>query len=243
TFLQHLGIPTLNIGYGGEGTGGDYHSIFDSYDHYRRFKDPGFAYAYTLSKTIGHTVLRMANAELLPFDFRSLSATIDRYAKELIDITNTMRDNTAIENQLVKDKYFSYAADPTKKINTPTAKSEVPKIDFSALTTALEQLKKSSDQLAATWSKAATSSGDHKALNEELYRAEQDLLSTDGLPRRPWFKHTIYAPGFYTGYGVKTLPGIREAIEQRNWDEAQKQITVVANSITLLAQHLDKAAM
>ncbi len=242
SFLQHLGIPTLNIGYGGEGAGGEYHSIFDSYDDYRRFKDPGFLYALTLSKTVGHTVLRMADAEVLPFDFRTLSATIDRYAKELMDMTNNLRDNTAMDNQLVKSKVFALASDPSKHIAPPTAKAEVPKIDFTPLTTALEQLKKSSANLAAAWDKASASSADHKAFNEELYHAEQELLSTSGLPKREWFKHTIYAPGFYTGYGVKTIPGVREAIEQRDWEEAQKQIIIVSKAITNLAQHLDKAA-
>lgn len=242
SFLQHLGIPTLDIGYGGEGGGGDYHSIFDSYADFVRFKDPGFVYCLALSKTVGHTVLRMADADLLPFDYRSLSATIDRYAKELIDMTNTLRDNTAMDNQLIKTGEFKLAANPEKHLALPTAKSEVPKIDFSALTAALEQLKKSSANLATAWSKASASTADHKALNEALYHAEQQLLS-DGLPRRQWYKHTIYAPGFYTGYGVKTLPGIREAIEQRQWDEAQQQIGVAAKAITQLAQYLDKAAM
>ena len=242
SFLQHLGIPTLNIGYGGEGGGGDYHSIFDSYDDFRRFKDPGFVYCLALSKTVGHTVLRMADADVLPFDFRTLSATIDRYAKELVEMTNTMRDNTAMENQLIKSGTYKLAADPEKHLALPVAKSEVPKIDFSALTASVEELKKSSDKLAAAWTRVEASSGDHKAFNEALYRAEQQLLS-EGLPRRQWYKHTIYAPGFYTGYGVKTLPGIREAIEQRSWEEAQQQIAVVAKSINDLAQYLDKAAM
>ena len=242
SFLQHLGIPTLDIGYGGEGSGGEYHSIFDSYDDFRRFKDPGFVYCLALSKTVGHTVLRMADADVLPFDFRTLSATIDRYAKELVDMTNTMRDNTAMDNQLVKAGTFKLAEDPAKHIAPPTAKSEVPKIDFSALTASLEQLKKSSDKLAAAWNNNLAAGTNHKAFNETLYRAEQQLLG-DGLPRRPWYKHTIYAPGFYTGYGVKTLPGIREAIEQRNWDEAQQQIAVASKAISQLAGYLDKASM
>lgn len=243
SFLQHLGVPTLNIGYGGEGAGGEYHSIFDSYDDYRRFKDPGFVYSLALSKTIGHTVLRMADADLLPFDFRNLAATIERYVKEVTDLTNTTRENTAIENQLITNNAFMLAADPLKPTKPPIAKEEVPKIDFTVLTTAIELLKKNSDKLATAWSSSITSTTDHKTLNELLYRAEQQLLSADGLPKRPWYKHTIYAPGFYTGYGVKTLPGIREAIEQRDWAEAQKQIAIAANSVSQLALYLDKASM
>jgi N-acetylated-alpha-linked acidic dipeptidase len=244
SFLQHLGIPTLNIGYGGEGAGGEYHSIYDSFDDYRRFKDPGFVYGLALSKTIGHTVLRMADAELLPFDFRSLSSTINGYVKELAEMTNTMRESTAIQNQLITANDFSLANDPNKHLATPKTKAEVPAIDFSALSSALDALKASTDKLSISMDNAPNKGADHlKELNEALYHAEQILLSPDGLPRRPWYKHTIYAPGFYTGYGVKTMPGIREAIEQHNWPEAQQQIAVASQAINGLARYLDKVAM
>jgi N-acetylated-alpha-linked acidic dipeptidase len=238
SFLQHLGIPTLDLGFGGEDAGGEYHSIYDSFDDYRRFKDPTFAYGVALSETAGHAILRMADADLLPFDFRSLYTTIDKYSKELTELTDKMRENTAIENQLIKANDFALAADPTKHEQAPVAKAEVPKLDFTPLKTALDTLKKTTDKLAVTWTAASQTSGDHDKLNKLLYQAEQQLLS-DGLPRRPWYRHTIYAPGFYTGYGVKTLPGIREAIEQRNWTEAQEQIAVVAKSINNLAAYLN----
>jgi N-acetylated-alpha-linked acidic dipeptidase len=242
SFLQHLGIPTLNLGFGGEGAGGEYHSVYDSFDDYRRFKDPGFAYGATLAKTVGHAVLRMADADLLPFDFRNLSQTLDRYTKELVELANNMREVTAMENQLIKANNYSLAADPTKHLGTPKVKAEVPAVDFTALTTAVETLKASAGKLADSWSKTDLAA-DHKAINEKLYQAEQQLLSADGLPRRPWYKHSIYAPGFYTGYGVKTMPGIREAIEQRNFTEAQQQINVTAATITSLAGYLDKVGM
>jgi len=238
SFLQHLGIPTLDLGFGGEDGGGEYHSIYDSFDDYRRFKDSSFRYGVALSETAGHAILRMADAELLPFDFRSLQSTIDKYATELKELTDKMRENTDIENQLIKANDYTLAADPNKHEKAVVAKSEVPKLDFSVLKTALDSLKKSTDKLALTWGAASQISADHDQLNKMLYRAEQQLLS-DGLPRRPWYRHTIYAPGFYTGYGVKTLPGIREAIEQRNWAEAQDQIAVVAQHITNLAVYLN----
>jgi len=237
SFLQHLGIPTLDLGFGGEDGGGEYHSIYDSFDDYRRFKDPTFAYGVALSETAGHAVLRMADADLLPFDFRSLCATIDKYATELTELTDKMRENTAMDNQLIKANDYVLAADPTQHEKPPATKDTVPKLDFTPLKTALDSLKKSADKLAAAWTAASQNPADHDKLNQLLYHAEQQLLS-DGLPRRPWYRHTIYAPGFYTGYGVKTLPGIREAIEQRNWTEAQEQIVVAAKSITNLAGYL-----
>jgi N-acetylated-alpha-linked acidic dipeptidase len=236
-FLQHLGVPTLDLAFGGEDPGGEYHSIYDSFDDYRRFKDPNFEYGVTLAQTAGHAVLRMADAEVLPFDFRNLYTTIDKFGKEVSDLVDKMRENTEVENQLIKANDFALAADPTKHETVPVAKAEVPKLDFTPLKTALDSLKKSATQLAVTWTTAAQTAGDHDQLNQLLFRAEQQLLG-DGLPRRPWYRHTIYAPGFYTGYGVKTLPGIREAIEQRNWTEAQEQIGVVAKSITNLAGYL-----
>ena len=238
SFLQHLGVPTLDIGFGGENGGGEYHSIYDSYDNFIRFKDPGFKYELALSETAGHAILRMADADLLPFDFRNLYITINKYTTEVSDLVNTMRENTALENQLIKANDYTLAADPTKNEKSPELKPEVPNLDFSPLKTALDSLKKSADKLAASWATASQTTADHDKLNKLLYHAEQQLLS-DGLPRRPWYRHTIYAPGFYTGYGVKTLPGIREAIEQRNWTEAQEQIAVVAKSINSLAVYLN----
>jgi N-acetylated-alpha-linked acidic dipeptidase len=238
SFLQHLGIPTLDIGYGGEDGGGEYHSIYDSFDDYRRFKDSSFKYGVALSQTAGHAVLRMANAELLPFDFRNLQTTINKYVTELNELVDKMRESTAMDNQLIKANDFALAADPTKHEQLPVAKDSVPKIDFTALKTAVDTLKKVTDKLAVSWKAASQNNGDNDKLNKLLYHAEQQLLSAEGLPRRPWYRHTIYAPGFYTGYGVKTLPGIREAIEQRNWKEAQDQVAVVAKSINNLVTYL-----
>ncbi|MCR8561525.1 M28 family peptidase [Mucilaginibacter sp. BJC16-A38] len=237
SFLQHLGIPTLDLGFGGEDGGGEYHSIYDSFDDYRRFKDSSFKYGVALSQTAGHAVLRMADAELLPFDFRNLQTTINKYVTELNELLDKMRENTDMENQLIKGNAFALANDPTKNEKLPVAKDTVPKLDFAALKTAVDTLKKVADKLAVTWSTASQSTANNDKLNKLLYHAEQQLLS-DGLPRRPWYRHTIYAPGFYTGYGVKTLPGIREAIEQRNWKEAQDQIGVVAKSVNNLAMYL-----
>lgn len=242
SFIQHLGVPSINLGYGGEDPGGEYHSIYDSYDDYRRFKDSSFDYGVALSKTAGHTLLRLSNADLLPFDFRSLHKTIGKYVSELKELTDQMRETTAVENDMISNKTYQLANDPTKKYNIPIAKEQVPFLDFSPLENALVALDKSSSQLADTWSKAMAANISHEALNIALYQAEQQLLTTNGLPRRPWYKHSLYAPGFYTGYGVKTMPGVREAIEQRNWKEAQEQIMINAATILNLSNYLAKLA-
>jgi N-acetylated-alpha-linked acidic dipeptidase len=239
SFIQHLGVPALDIGFGGESNGGEYHSIYDSYDDYVRFKDPGFAYGVVLSKTAGHAALRMADADVLPFDFTSTQKTISEYVADLISMTDQLRETTVVNNQLVKQKLYSIAADPTHPYTPPVAKAEVPYMDFSPLQNALHQLEIAANNVNSKLRSATTTTAEKNTISKKLYQAEQQLLTTQGLPRRSWYRHTIYAPGFYTGYGVKTLPGIREAIEQRNFAEAQQQVMVVATAIGNLSKYLE----
>jgi len=238
SFLQHVGIPSLNLGFGGENNGGEYHSIYDSYDNFVRFKDPGFLYGGALSKVAARAALRMANATMLPFDFSSLEKTVDGYVTSLKELIDQQRDKTAVENQLKEMKWYTLANDPTKKMIVPPARAEVPYLDFSPLQNALAALDKSAGALKEKWNKALQNGGS-ESMNQALYQAEQQLLSARGLPRRSWYKHTLYAPGFYTGYGVKTMPGIREAIEQRDYQEAQEQVAVDAAAINRLAAYLE----
>ncbi len=240
-FLQHLGLTTLNLGFGGEDAGGDYHTNFDTYAHYSKFKDPGFQYGAALSKVAGLTALRMANADVLPYDFSKLSKTIDGYLKDLMTATDNLRESTAIENTALKEGMYKLAIDPTEPLLPPSAKADVPFIDFTPVQNALAGLEKTSVDMNAFWGKAKENPATAKAWNTKLYQAEQQLLSADGLPRRGWYKHTLYAPGFYTGYGVKTLPGIREAIEQRNFSEAQQQVKVLADAIDRFSKYLQSS--
>lgn len=238
SFIQHAGIPALNLGYGGEGNGGEYHSIYDSYHDFITFKDPGFQYEVTLAQTAGRAVLRMTDAGVLPFDFTHLYNTINGYADDLISLLNNSRESTEVENKIIQSGDYQAGEDPTEKFIPPVVKPEVPYLDFSSLQNALVELKKSADSLQVVFQNNIQNNTVSTDFNRSLYRAEQQLLNEDGLPRRPWYKHTIYAPGFYTGYGVKTMPGIREAIEQRNWKEAQEQIIIDAKAITKLADYL-----
>jgi N-acetylated-alpha-linked acidic dipeptidase len=237
SFIQHIGVPSLNIGYGGEDAGGEYHSIYDSYDHYSRFKDAEFKYGVTLAKTSGRAVLRLSEADVLPFDYTSLHKTIKGYINELMSNVDALREKAQVENDLIKNNAYKIAADPTTKLTTPTLLSEVPFVDFSLLLNALATLEKSAQKVEQL--KAGADANKLAAINAKIYSAEQSLLLPAGLPRRPWYKHSLYAPGFYTGYGVKTVPGVREAIEQQNWLETQQQITAVANAINKFSSYLD----
>ena len=240
-FFQHLGIPSANIGFGGEGNGGEYHSIYDSYDHFTKFKDPGFKYGSALAKTTGRAMMRLANADILPFEYGILVNTIAEYMSDLKSMTDQMRVDTDIENKLIKDKIYDLAKDPTLGFSTPKAKSSVPYLDFSKIDNAMVQVKGSAESLKSNLvSPEKINPSKIVSLNKILFQAEQQLLFAKGLPRRPWYKHMIYAPGFYTGYGVKTMPAIREGIEERNWREAQEYIEIVASTLMLFSESLQR---
>lgn len=237
-FLQHLGIASLNIGFGGEDGGGSYHSIYDSFDHYSKFGDPGFVYGVALAKVCGHATLRLANATTLPFEFSNFAETVTQYVGEVTRLADIMRDETRAMNQAISTGMLKAVQDPTETFVVPAEQSAVPFLNFAELQNSLVRLNDSVRKYQA----AAKGRTGPASLDIELYRTERALTRSHGLPRRDWFRHQIYAPGFYTGYGVKTLPGIREAIEQRNWKEAEEQILIVASVLDGLSSELDKAS-
>lgn len=256
-FIQHLGISCFNIAFSGEGQGGEYHTCFDTFDHFTRFVDPDFSYGVALAKVCGRLELRLVDADVLPFDFRGASQTYDRYIAEVQKLADDLRKQTDEGNRQLSEGLVRLAADPTVPFVAPAPKSPVPFLNFAALLNAGEELKSACnayDQAlqAALKNNREFAKGDVQTLNQILFQAERVLLSDKGLPRRPWFRHQIYAPGFYTGYGVKTLPGVREAIEQRHWDETEQEIaeaaaalkryTMTVRKATQLVQGMDKGA-
>jgi N-acetylated-alpha-linked acidic dipeptidase len=231
----------MNIGFGGEDGGGSYHSIYDTFDHYTRFGDPNFAYGIALAKIDGHAVLRLANADTLPFEFTNFAETVNRYASEVMKLTDTMRDDTRAANDIISNGMLLAVQDPTEKYVLPKAKDDVPFLNFAPLQNAVLKLTESARKFQKAGAGKTLSLEDRKRLDLAFIRADRSLTRESGLPRRTWFKHQIYAPGFYTGYGVKTLPAIREAIEQRDWKEAQEQIAIVAMTIERFAEEIDRA--
>ena len=242
-FIQHMGIASMNLGFGGEDPGGEYHSIYDSYDLFTKFKDPGFQYGIALAKTAGRITMRLANADALPFDFNSFYKTLNDYATEVKTLIDNQRMETETENKMIQEQLFAVAKDPKKTYADPLAKEPVPFLNFSELDNSLMQLKTSAESFQKLYTNATALPVDKlNQLNLLLYKAERSLIDEEGLPRRPWYKHQVYAPGFYTGYGVKTLPGIREAIEQRNWKEAQQNIGIVSKVIEAYNTQVQQAA-
>jgi N-acetylated-alpha-linked acidic dipeptidase len=245
-FIQHLGIASLSIEYGGEGEGGSYHSIYDSFDHYVRFGDPNFDYGIALAQTSGRAMLRLANADVLPFEFNGFADAIAKYVGEVTKLADDMREETKETNRLLREKVFDAVADPTKPYVAPHPKEEVPYLNFAPLQNALAKLQDSAKKFETARKETIGGGGELPSetqlkLDGMLMKMEQALTSPEGLPRRPWYQHMIYAPGFYTGYGVKTLPGVREAIEQRTWPEAAQQIEVVSKTIEKFASQVDQA--
>jgi N-acetylated-alpha-linked acidic dipeptidase len=245
-FLQHLGVNSLNLGFEGETDYGVYHSAYDTFDHFRRFVDPSFEYGVALAKVAGRLVLRSAQGELLPAKESDFAATVAGFDEELHKLADGMRAKTHELSNLLDDGAYRLAADPAKPRMPPPRAAEVPYLNFAELDNAVEKLKESAasfdreyTSLSAT--EDASFNPQRERLNAVLTSLEQTLTDPQGLPGREWYQHMLYAPGLYTGYGVKTLPGIREAIEERRWEEANRYIGVVSRAINAYSARLDGA--
>jgi N-acetylated-alpha-linked acidic dipeptidase len=215
-FLDHLTMASLNLGFGGESDGGIYHSNYDSFDWYTRFSDGDFVYGRALSQVIGTTIMRLANATILPFNFVDLADTMDRYVVEIEKTRDEAKD--------------------------------APEIDLSPVKTAIGKLKEAGQAYEAALgalrnvsTQALEAQPELRNLNRLLYSSERRLAHDEGLPKREWFRHQIYAPGLYTGYGVKTIPGIREGIEEEEWEEAKYYVKVVSEVLGSLVAQVDEA--
>jgi N-acetylated-alpha-linked acidic dipeptidase len=243
-FIDHLGVASLNVGFSGEDDGGIYHSIYDDFYWFTKFSDKDFVYGRALSQTVGTMVLRFADADVLPYDFSDFADTIHRYSDELKTLLKNKQEQVHDRNQDIDDGVYSAVSDPRRPTVAPPKEEVPPFLNFAPLDNAENTL----DRSAQRYSKAAKAFAGGtaapqslQALNASLLQTERKLTNPDGLPRRPWYKHLIYAPGFYTGYGAKTLPGVREGIEEKRYQEAEKEITRVAKALQDYADVIDSA--
>jgi N-acetylated-alpha-linked acidic dipeptidase len=245
-FLQHAGISSLDVGFRGEGDYGVYHSAYDSFDHFRRFVDPTFAYGVALAQVVGRLVLRGAQADLLPAQTADFAQAVAGFTDELHRLTDSMRASGRELAKALDDGSFTLAADPAVPRAPPLRESDAPFLEFAELDNAVEQLKISAQAFDQAYARAgaaqdAGAPARRERLNAALANLEVSLIDARGLPGRPWYRHMIYAPGALTGYGAKTLPGVREAIEARRWDEADAYIAVVAARLNAYRSALDRA--
>ena len=236
-FLQHLGIASANIGFGGESAGGSYHTMYDTYEHYTKWIDPGLVYGEVLAQVAGHATLRLANAPRLPFEFKGFTDNVSVYISEIETLADDMRTNTDETNQNITDGIYDLILDPTKSFGPPTAQAQVPFFNFAPLKNALTRLESAAENYETAIASGIAATTEENYL---LYQTERELIRQEGLNGRPWYKHHIYAPGFYTGYGVKTIPGVREAIEQRQFDEVAEQIGIAAEVLTKMAVKVEE---
>jgi N-acetylated-alpha-linked acidic dipeptidase len=217
-----------------------YHSAYDTFEHFTRFGDPGFAYSLTLARAAGRLVLRAADADVEPFQFGDLARTVAAQIEALKTLAATQREHAATVDRLIDQKAFALADDPTTRSGPPDREDVGPDLDFSPLDRALARLKASAQayDLAAA---VGADPGKSAQADIILQGVEQGLTDSRGLPGRPWYRHLLYAPGLLTGYGAKTLPGVREAIEGRRWSEATDYIGRTAAVLDTVSAKLDQA--
>lgn len=233
SFIDHLGVPSLNLGYGGEDDGGIYHSIYDDFYWFTHFSDTAFVYGRALAQTAGTAVLRLANADLLPFAFTNLAETVDGYVKDLQSLRDKRAEQITERNQAIDEDAFRLTSDPRDPVIAPKRQQAAPQLNFAPLLNAVDSLNHASTRYDRAYASAVAAgrASVAKGVNERLLQAERALTSSEGLKGRPWYTHMLYAPGFYTGYGVKTVPGVREAIEQGQWQEADREIVRAAAAL------------
>jgi N-acetylated-alpha-linked acidic dipeptidase len=245
-FIDHLGIAALDMGYGGEDGGGIYHSIYDDIYWYTHFADTNFTYGRTLAQTVGTAVIRASDATILPFQFTNFAETVRRYVDELKHLLSSTQEQIKERNRQLAEGVFSATMDPKEPRVPPKAKETPPHLNFAPLENAIDQLAQTAERYANALKKVSLSGTlppeSLRQINQKLIRSERLLASSDGLPSRPWFTNLIYAPGFYTGYGVKTIPGVREAIEQEQWKQAEQEIIRVAAALSAHAALVASAA-
>jgi N-acetylated-alpha-linked acidic dipeptidase len=247
-FQDFAGISSLNLGYGGEYEGDQYHSIYDDFYWYTHFADQDFTYERALAQTAGTLVLRLANADLLPFDYAPQAESIAKYESDLEKLLKDKREEITERNLQIQEGAFSATSDPHKTFVPPPVEAVPPFMNFAPMQNSLELLKKSAQRYSKALEKFQSATdvsipqSSLDAVNADLLRVSRLFLNEQGLPERPWFKNQIYAPGAYTGYGAKPVAAVREYMDQKKWKEADAQIPMVAQVIENISAGINKAA-
>lgn len=244
-FLHHAGVPALNMAFGGESGGGSYHSLYDTYEHYKRFSDGKFIYGTTLSKVNGRLVLRLSEADILPFRFVNMVDNIGKFVEQNKKLSEDIRKSTKSLNDLLDNNDFAISSNPKKTYLPPKRLRQVPEFDFKPLDAALARLSTSAwkyEEALLKFQKGSLSPERKSKINALLRSVDQAFINSKGLPRRDWFKNMMYAPGYYTGYGVKTLPGIREGLEERKWNEVRVYIKEVSKALDRASENINSAS-
>jgi N-acetylated-alpha-linked acidic dipeptidase len=247
-FIDHVGIATMDIQYGGEDDSGIYHSIYDDFYWYTHFSDTDFVYGRALAQTVGTSVMRLADAEVLPLDFVNFADTIETYTKDLQKLLADKQEEIRERNQELDEGMFKATFDPRRPTVAPAKEEIPPHLNFAPMQNAVDSLTRSARHYQQALAQKQASLGDDAfaaklgALNKQLMESERRLTNADGLPRRPWYKHLLYAPGVYSGYGAKTIPGVREGIELKRYAEADAEIVRVSKALEDESTLIESAA-
>jgi len=246
-FLDHAGISALNLSYGGENDADAYHSIYDDFYWYTHFIDTDFSYGRALAQTGGTAVMRLADADLIPFEYGNEADTIAKYVKDLEKLLKDKQDEISERNLELQEGVFAATADPRKTFVPPPPKPVPPFMNFAPLKNGAESIKKSAERYQAVFAKWQKDGSDLSldaatVLNTDLLKIQRTFLTERGLPERPWFRHQVYAPGAYTGYGAKPIAAVREYMDQEKWKEAEAQVPTVGDVLENVATAIGKAA-
>jgi len=230
-FVDHLGVASVNLGFGGEDNGGIYHSIYDTYTWYERFSDSDYVYGRALAQTVGSAVIRLADIDILPYDFTTLAHAVGTWAKQVQELLESRRREAVETDRQLDEGVFAAVDDPRDPHVAPARKQVPPYLNWAPLQNAVDALA----HAAKDWQSVRRQVEGHQLsaealaqINALLIDSERRLTDEEGLPRRPWYRHLLYAPGEYSGYGAKTLPGVREAIEQERYDLAEEEFARLA---------------
>jgi N-acetylated-alpha-linked acidic dipeptidase len=243
-FLDHVGVASLDLAYGSEDPGGIYHSIYDDFYWYTHFSDTDFVYGRALAQTIGTSVMRLADAEVLPLDFVDFADTIKKYNKELEKLLADKQEEIRERDKELEEGVFKATLDPRRPTVAPPWEEVPPHLNFAPLENAADSLTRSAEHYrkAISHAKISDQADFLQALNAQLIDSERKLSSDDGLPRRSWYKHLLYAPGVYAGYDVKTIPAVREGIELKKYAEAEQEIVRVGKALEEESALIESAA-
>jgi N-acetylated-alpha-linked acidic dipeptidase len=244
-FEHHLGVASLNLAFYGEDDGGIYHSIYDDFYWFTHFSDTDFVFGRAAAQTVGMTVMRLADAEVIPYRFSNLADTVGEYLKELQALLKQKQDQVKEQDRELEDGVYRAINDPRRPTVAPKKEAVPPYINFAPLENAADALAKSSEHYNKALAGALKSQPEAAklaALNAQLLTAERLLLNDGGLPTRPYYKHMLYAPGLYTGYGPKTVSGIRESIELKDYKLAESEVPRVAKAVSDEAAFVDSMA-
>jgi N-acetylated-alpha-linked acidic dipeptidase len=247
-FYHHLGIASVDLSFGGEDDGGVYHSIYDSFHWFTKFSDTAFVYERALAQTVGTALMRLADAEVLPYEFTAVAQRARTNLREVQDLLKTVRDSVEEQNRQAQEGVFVAVNDPRRPTVIPIVEPVPPHLNFTPVENGVDRLGRAADKYEEALTRVTKDGG--KALRSDavvrvnalLLLTERALTPEGGLPQRPWYKNLLTAPGWYTGYSAKTFPGVREAIEGKRWKEAEEQAAALGRMLDEEAGSIDRAA-